>query len=56
MDPTLRERHRQEPWFEQALVFTDEWDQAAFDPAYPVLPLEEFEPLLKQFFDRYPFG
>jgi predicted HD phosphohydrolase len=56
MDPTLRERHRDEPWFEQACVFTDDWDQAAFDPAFKVLPLEEFEPLVHQFFDRYPFG
>jgi len=54
MDPTLRERHRNEPWFKQAEVFTDEWDQAAFDPAYPVLRLEDLEPLVHQFFDRFP--
>jgi predicted HD phosphohydrolase len=54
MDPTLRERHKQEPWFELAQVFTDEWDQAAFDPGYRVLPLAEFEPLVRQFFDRFP--
>jgi predicted HD phosphohydrolase len=53
---TLRERHRSEPWFALAERFTDDWDQAAFDPAYPVLPLEEFEPLVRASFERYPTG
>jgi predicted HD phosphohydrolase len=56
MDPNLRERYRSEPWFDLAQVFTDEWDQAAFDPAYRVLPLAEFEPLVRQFFDKFPMG
>jgi len=54
MEQNLRERHRDEPWFDLAQVFTDEWDQAAFDPHYKVLPLGEFEPLVHQFFGRYP--
>ena len=54
MASDLRERYRSEPWFELACEFTDEWDQAAFDPAYPVLPLSEFEPLVHQFFARFP--
>jgi predicted HD phosphohydrolase len=53
---TLRDRHREEPWFAQAEQFTDEWDQAAFDPDYPVLPLSEFEPLVQQFFGRFPLS
>jgi predicted HD phosphohydrolase len=54
MDSNLREQYRSEPWFAQAEIFTDEWDQAAFDPSYRVLPLEEFEPLVRQFFGRFP--
>lgn len=54
MPTTLRENHRKEAWFDLAQTFTDEWDQAAFDPAFKVLPLEEFEPLVHQFFDRFP--
>jgi predicted HD phosphohydrolase len=54
MDSNLRERHRHEPWFALAETFTDVWDQAAFDPSYEVLPLEEFEPLVRQYFDRFP--
>jgi predicted HD phosphohydrolase len=52
----LREEQRSEPWFALAERFTDEWDQAAFDPAYRVLPLEEFEPLVRASFARYPMG
>jgi len=56
MSTTLRENYKNEPWFALAEKFTDEWDQAAFDPAYPVLPLEEFEPLVQQLFGRFPMG
>ena len=51
---SMRDKFRDEPWFAQAEQFTDEWDQAAFDPSYPVLPLAEFEPLVTQFFGRFP--
>jgi predicted HD phosphohydrolase len=53
---SLRERHKDEPWYAAAEQFTDEWDQAAFDPKYPVLPLAEFEPLVRQTFGQYPAG
>lgn len=56
MSPNGRERYREESWFALAEKFTDEWDQIAFDPSYQVLPLEEFEPLVKQFLGRFPFG
>jgi predicted HD phosphohydrolase len=52
----LRDKYRGEPWFALAEQFTDEWDQAAFDPAYPILPLAEFEPLVRASFARYPTG
>ncbi|HKU40568.1 MAG TPA: HD domain-containing protein [Polyangiales bacterium] len=54
MPSNLREQHRHEPWFTLAETFTDAWDQAAFDPKYKVLPLEEFAPLVRQFFDKFP--
>jgi predicted HD phosphohydrolase len=49
----LRDRYRAQPWFATAERFTDEWDQAAFDPAYAVLPLAEFEPLVQERFGRF---
>lgn len=50
---TLRDQYADEPWYALAEQFTDEWDQAAFDPAFKVKPLEEFEPLIKQFFGKF---
>jgi predicted HD phosphohydrolase len=55
-DPALRNQYRAEPWYATAEQFTDEWDQAAFDPDYKVLPLEAFEPLVRQFLSQYPAG
>jgi predicted HD phosphohydrolase len=49
---TLRDQYRSQSWFTLAERFTDEWDQAAFDPAYPIMRLEEFEPLVTQFFNQ----
>ncbi|CAB4323075.1 MAG: HD domain-containing protein [Actinobacteria bacterium] len=50
-DPDAREKHRSALTAEQfdlAAHFADDWDQLAFDPAYPTLPLEHFEPLVRR--------
>jgi len=49
-DPEARAQYAGEPWFATAERFTDEWDQAAFDPDYDTEPLEHFEPLVRQVF------
>ena len=49
-DPNAREQYRGHPAFELAEQFADEWDQTAFDPDYPTLPLEHFEPLVRATF------
>lgn len=49
-DADARERHRGHPAYELAETFADEWDQTSFDPAYDTLPLEHFEPLVRQVF------
>jgi predicted HD phosphohydrolase len=54
-DPDAREKHREELTAEEfalAEKFADEWDQLAFDPAYDTLPLEHFEPLVRQVFGK----
>ncbi|MFT3924669.1 MAG: HD domain-containing protein [Myxococcales bacterium] len=56
MSANLRAQYAHEPWFALAEQFTDEWDQAAFDPDYPVLPLAEFEPLVREKLGRFTFG
>ena len=52
-DPNAREKHRDEldddSW-KLAERFADEWDQTAFDPDYDTLPLEHFEPLVREVF------
>jgi predicted HD phosphohydrolase len=52
MDPNARAKYESEPWFESARKFTDEWDQAAFDPAYDTLPFEHFEPMIDKVFSK----
>ena len=44
----LREQFRDQPWFELCEEFTDDWDQQAFDPDYDTLPLDHFEPLVRE--------
>jgi predicted HD phosphohydrolase len=52
-DPDARDQHRDamtdDEW-RLAEQFADEWDQKAFDPAYDTLPLEHFEPKVRQVF------
>jgi predicted HD phosphohydrolase len=52
-DPNARDVHRDTlsaDEFALAARFADEWDQKAFDPDYDTLPLEHFEPLVRQVF------
>jgi len=48
LDPDLREQFRGHEWFDYTAEFCQEYDQAAFDPGYDTLPLEHFEPLVRQ--------
>lgn len=52
METNLRQQHEHQPWFALAQKFTDEWDQAAFDPNYETLPLEHFEPMIDRVFSK----
>jgi predicted HD phosphohydrolase len=51
-DPDAREQYRAEAWYALAEQFADQWDQTAFDPDYDTLPLEHFEPLVREMFSR----
>jgi predicted HD phosphohydrolase len=48
LDRELREQFRDHEWFDYTAEFCQEYDQAAFDPGYDTLPLEHFEPLVRQ--------
>lgn len=55
MDSNAREKYRDNPAFELAAKFADEWDQKAFDPSYDTLPLEHFEARLRDVFAKPKF-
>ena len=55
-DPNARDQYREEPWFDLAEQFADEWDQIAFDPDYDTLPLEHFEPRVRSTFASARLG
>lgn len=44
------EKHRGHPHFQHTFDFVDLYDQAAFDPAYPSMTLEEFAPMVRRVF------
>jgi predicted HD phosphohydrolase len=48
LDPDMREQFRGHEWFDYTAEFCHEYDQPAFDPGYGTLPLEHFEPLVRQ--------
>jgi predicted HD phosphohydrolase len=54
LDPMMRLKHQDHPAYELAARFADEWDQTAFDPYYDTLPLEHFEPMVREVFSRPP--
>ena len=54
LDPMMRNRHKGHQYYESAERFADEWDQKAFDPDYDHLPLEHFEPMVREVFSRPP--
>lgn len=53
-DKDKREVYRDSPYFDDCAEFCEIWDQNSFDPDYPDLPLEHFEPIVRQVFARVP--
>ena len=51
-DPDARERYRGHEWFDDCAEFCELYDQNCFDPAYDSLPLERFEPLVREVFSE----
>ena len=48
LDRDMREQFRSHPHFERTAEFIERYDNPAFDPAAEMLPLSEFEPLLRR--------
>jgi predicted HD phosphohydrolase len=50
LDRDMRDRYAGHEHYDLTAEFCEEYDQPSFDPSYPTKPLEEFEPLLRDFF------
>jgi predicted HD phosphohydrolase len=48
LDRDRRERYRGHDFFDLTAEFCADFDQPAFDPAYPTPPLEHYEPLVRR--------
>ena len=51
-DRNARERYRGHPHFEFTAEFCERWDQPSFDPDYPTMPIEAFEPMVQRVFAK----
>lgn len=54
-DRNARDIHRDHEWFDDCVTFCSEYDQNCFDPDYDELSVEEFEPLVAEFFSNELF-
>ena len=53
-DRDTRDLYRDSPHYDACEAFCADYDQNCFDPAYDTLPIEEFEPLVRDVFARTP--
>jgi predicted HD phosphohydrolase len=51
----VRDRYRDNPYFQDCVDFCELWDQASFDPGYKDLPLDFFRPMVLEVFARKPY-
>lgn len=54
-DRNERDRYKDHPWYQSAVDFCENWDQASFDPDYPTPGLEHFAPMVRRIFGRKAF-
>lgn len=52
MDRNMREMFAEHPYYERTREFVDLYDNPAFDPEGEILPLDFFEPMLRQVFAK----
>lgn len=55
-DRNARDRFKDHPYYEDCVYFCQNYDQNAFDPDYDTLPLEFFEPMVRNVFAKSKFG
>lgn len=50
-----RDKFADHPHYQAAVDFCQDWDQAAFDPNYESMSLDDFAPMVENIFQRKPF-
>ena len=53
-DRNAREKFKDHKYYQDAVDFCEKWDQKSFDPEYNSLPLEHFEPMVRNLFSKEP--
>mgnify|MGYP001238502566 FL=1 len=51
-----REKYKNHKYYQDAINFCENWDQASFDPNYKSKPLDFFAPTVKKIFARKPYS
>ena len=51
-DRDARDRYMESPHYDACVDFCAEYDQNCFDPSYDTLPIQEFEPMMREVFGR----
>ena len=51
-----RDRYAEEPYYQAAVDFCENWDQCSFDPDFESMNLDFFIPIIKRVFARVPFA
>tara|TARA_B100001123_G_C14987701_1_gene898259 strand:- start:140 stop:712 length:573 start_codon:yes stop_codon:yes gene_type:complete len=51
-----REKYTDSPNYQACIDFCHKWDQAAFDPDYETMSLDEFGPMVERVFSRKPYS
>ncbi len=55
-DRELRQKHKDNPYYEDCVTFCERWDQVSFDPTYESRPLDFFRPVVEDVFAREPYA
>ena len=56
IDPNLRNRFADHPHHEATVYFCENYDEVSFAADYDTLPLEFFEPMVRNIFARKPWS
>ena len=51
-DKNLRDIYKDHKYYNDALEFCENWDQASFDPNFKSLSLEDFDPIVRKIFSK----